>query len=219
MARRQGNYRRPGTSSRHSRVAVSGSRHPHAGENWTTGRVNLERIETATTDGLAILHRECYEGQPERIAALEEAWANDATARKIQKLRTRAGLTQAQLAKSEWKCGSGLCVDRRRDPAGCLWQGYREGNGDPVHHPDLQGRPDLHRVHPRTRPVILWPHGGQGDLEPPRSCPHLPRRGRLHGYAVQDPRTVGLSELRRRPASGVLPLSERRILMVLDLTK
>ncbi len=59
----------------------------------------METIETATTDGLEILHREFYEGQPERIAALEEARANDATARKIQKLRAKAGLTQAQLAK------------------------------------------------------------------------------------------------------------------------
>ena len=66
----------------------------------------METIETATTDGLEILHREFYEGQPERIASLEQARASDATARKIQKLRAKAELTQTQLLKP-----SGSAVD------------------------------------------------------------------------------------------------------------
>jgi DNA-binding XRE family transcriptional regulator len=51
------------------------------------------------TDGLEILHREFFAGHPERIAALEDAFANDEVARKIYELRTKARLTQRQLAK------------------------------------------------------------------------------------------------------------------------
>ncbi len=52
-----------------------------------------------TTDALEILHRRFYEGRPERIEALEEARANDDIARKIGELRTKAKLTQRELAK------------------------------------------------------------------------------------------------------------------------
>src|SRR5438094_9191832 len=52
-----------------------------------------------TRDAVAILDRRYYEGNPDRRAALEEARANDAVARKIYELRTKAGLTQRQLAK------------------------------------------------------------------------------------------------------------------------
>ncbi|MBZ0168542.1 Helix-turn-helix domain protein [Candidatus Methylomirabilis lanthanidiphila] len=53
----------------------------------------------ATTDAVEILHRRYYEGCPERLAALEEARANDSVARKIAALRVKAGMTQRQLAK------------------------------------------------------------------------------------------------------------------------
>jgi ribosome-binding protein aMBF1 (putative translation factor) len=52
-----------------------------------------------STDGLAILYRRFYEGRPKRIAELEDAITNDEVARKICDLRTKAKLTQKQLAK------------------------------------------------------------------------------------------------------------------------
>lgn len=52
-----------------------------------------------TTDALKIIDQMFYEGKPERQAELEQAVAEDAVARKIYTLRTKAGLTQKQLAK------------------------------------------------------------------------------------------------------------------------
>jgi ribosome-binding protein aMBF1 (putative translation factor) len=53
----------------------------------------------ATTDAAVILHRRYYARRPERLAALEEVRANAEVARQIYQLRTKAGLTQQQLAK------------------------------------------------------------------------------------------------------------------------
>ena len=58
----------------------------------------MKKEQKPTTDGLAILHKRHYAGRPERLAALEEARANDEVAREIRELRRRAGLTQKQLA-------------------------------------------------------------------------------------------------------------------------
>src|SRR5216683_1826335 len=63
-----------------------------------------------TTDALEILDRRYYEGKPERRADLEEARANDAVARKIYELRTKAGLTQRQLAKLVGTTASVICL-------------------------------------------------------------------------------------------------------------
>lgn len=52
-----------------------------------------------TTDAVEIIHRRYYERQPQRMAELAEAEANDTVARKICELRKRADLTQQQLAK------------------------------------------------------------------------------------------------------------------------
>ena len=52
----------------------------------------------ATTDAVEILHRRYYEDHPDRLASLEEERANLDIACKIYGLRTRAGLTQRQLA-------------------------------------------------------------------------------------------------------------------------
>ncbi|MFZ4766308.1 MAG: helix-turn-helix transcriptional regulator [Roseimicrobium sp.] len=52
-----------------------------------------------TTDALKIIDQMFYHGKPERQAELEQAFAEDAVARKIYSLRTKAGLTQKQLAK------------------------------------------------------------------------------------------------------------------------
>jgi len=52
-----------------------------------------------TSDAMEILHRRYYRGKPQRIAALEEARAEDKLARRIYELRAQAGLTQERLAK------------------------------------------------------------------------------------------------------------------------
>jgi ribosome-binding protein aMBF1 (putative translation factor) len=52
-----------------------------------------------TDDAVEILHRRIYEGKPSRLKELEEARANEAVARKIRELRTKAGLSQVRLAK------------------------------------------------------------------------------------------------------------------------
>jgi DNA-binding XRE family transcriptional regulator len=62
-----------------------------------------------TADGVEILHRRFYEGRPARLKKLEEARANEEVARKIQKLRTAARLTQAQLAKLIGTTASVIC--------------------------------------------------------------------------------------------------------------
>ena len=59
----------------------------------------MKKTKKVTTDGLEIIDRELYLGKPDRQAQLEQARANDAVARKIYELRTKAGLTQKQLAK------------------------------------------------------------------------------------------------------------------------
>jgi ribosome-binding protein aMBF1 (putative translation factor) len=62
-----------------------------------------------TTDAVAILHRRYYAGKPERLAALEQARANDDVARKIAALRMEAGLSQRQLAKFVGTTASVIC--------------------------------------------------------------------------------------------------------------
>jgi DNA-binding XRE family transcriptional regulator len=62
-----------------------------------------------TTDAVEILHRRCYQGKPERLAALEKARANDQVALKIATLRIEAGLSQRQLAKLTGTTASVIC--------------------------------------------------------------------------------------------------------------
>jgi DNA-binding XRE family transcriptional regulator len=71
-----------------------------------------------TKDAIEILDRRYYEGKPERVAALEEARANDAVARKIYGLRTKAGLTQRQLAKLVGTTASVICLLENADYEG-----------------------------------------------------------------------------------------------------
>ena len=59
----------------------------------------MPKARKPTTDALEILYRRFFEGHPDRIAGLELARQEAAIARKIHELRTRAGLTQQQLAK------------------------------------------------------------------------------------------------------------------------
>ena len=62
-----------------------------------------------TTDAVEILHRRYFEVKPERLALLEEERANAEIARKIYELRTKAGLTQRELAKLVGTTASVIC--------------------------------------------------------------------------------------------------------------
>ena len=53
----------------------------------------------ATNDAVEILHRRYIAGRPDQEAALENARLNAAIAQEIYDLRTKAGLTQKQLAE------------------------------------------------------------------------------------------------------------------------
>src|SRR5438309_9202456 len=63
-----------------------------------------------TKDAVEVLDRRYYEGKPDRRAALENARANDDVARKIYELRTKAGLSQRQLAKLVGTTASVICL-------------------------------------------------------------------------------------------------------------
>jgi len=73
--------------------------------------VKIERKKKfeSNTDALEIIDQEFYHGKPERVAELEQMRADDAVARKIYDLRTKAGLTQRQLATM-------IGTTRRRPP-------------------------------------------------------------------------------------------------------
>jgi ribosome-binding protein aMBF1 (putative translation factor) len=53
----------------------------------------------STTDAVEILHRRYYRGRPGREASLEVERINAAIARQIHAARTKAGLTQRELAR------------------------------------------------------------------------------------------------------------------------
>ena len=59
----------------------------------------MARKKVKTSDALKILHQRYYQGDPRRTAALEKARVSAEVARKIYDLRTKAGLTQKQLAE------------------------------------------------------------------------------------------------------------------------
>jgi DNA-binding XRE family transcriptional regulator len=69
----------------------------------------MTRKRKTTTDAVEIIHRRYFKGKPERLNALEEARADDEVARKSFELRTKAGLTQAQLAKVIGTTASVIC--------------------------------------------------------------------------------------------------------------
>lgn len=70
----------------------------------------MSKRRRPTTDAPEIIDRRYFEGKPEMLAALEEARANDEVARKIYALRTKAGLTQQQLAKLVGTTASVICM-------------------------------------------------------------------------------------------------------------
>lgn len=69
----------------------------------------MSKKRPPTSDAIEIMHRRYYEGKPKRIAALEEARADDEVARKILQLRTQAGLSQRELAKLVGTTASAIC--------------------------------------------------------------------------------------------------------------
>lgn len=62
-----------------------------------------------TSDAVEILQKRFYEGKPKRVAELEQVRADDAVARKIYDLRTKAGLSQRELAKLVGSTASAIC--------------------------------------------------------------------------------------------------------------
>ena len=65
--------------------------------------------QRTTSDGLAILDRRHFQGRPRRLRALAEAKLNAQVAQEIYVLRTKAGLTQKQLAKMIGTTASVIC--------------------------------------------------------------------------------------------------------------
>src|SRR4030095_14245728 len=62
-----------------------------------------------TTDAVQILHRRYVHGKPAMARLMEEERANADLARNIHALRTRAGLTQRQLARLVGTTASVIC--------------------------------------------------------------------------------------------------------------
>jgi DNA-binding XRE family transcriptional regulator len=69
----------------------------------------IMKKQRKTTDGLAILHGRFYKGNSRRLAALEAARTADEVARKIAALRTKAGLSQRELASLVGTTASAIC--------------------------------------------------------------------------------------------------------------
>jgi ribosome-binding protein aMBF1 (putative translation factor) len=62
-----------------------------------------------TSDAVEITHRRYFEGKPEMLALLEAERQNADIAQKLFDLRTRAGLTQRQLAAQVGTTASVIC--------------------------------------------------------------------------------------------------------------
>ena len=58
----------------------------------------MAKKRATTSDAVQVLHRRHYKGNPRRLADLEKARVSAGVARRIFDLRTKAGLTQKQLA-------------------------------------------------------------------------------------------------------------------------
>jgi DNA-binding XRE family transcriptional regulator len=69
----------------------------------------MSRARKSIIDAVAILHRRYFQGKPGRLAELEEERANAEVARKLQALRSRAGLSQRELAKLVGTTASVIC--------------------------------------------------------------------------------------------------------------
>jgi DNA-binding XRE family transcriptional regulator len=72
--------------------------------------MTVSKKRKPTTDAVEIVHRRFFEGKPDMLAALDEARANDEVARKIYALRTKARLSQRELAKLVGTTASVICM-------------------------------------------------------------------------------------------------------------
>jgi len=73
-----------------------------------TNSAKKSRNDSETTNGLAILDRKFFNTKAKQ-ALLEKARADDEVGRKIYELRTKAGLTQRELAKRVGTTASVIC--------------------------------------------------------------------------------------------------------------
>ena len=69
----------------------------------------MKNAKNQTQNGLDIIYRRYYQGQPEQLAALEEERINARTARDLYELRTQAGLSQRELARLVGTTASVIC--------------------------------------------------------------------------------------------------------------
>src|SRR5260221_6579316 len=69
----------------------------------------MPRKKKGATDAVEIMHRRFFKGKPEMRALLEEERANADVARKIFELRTKARLSQRELAKLIGTTASVIC--------------------------------------------------------------------------------------------------------------
>lgn len=69
----------------------------------------MAKKKKKTADAVEILHKRYYEGKPERLASLEKERLNAKVARAIYDLRTRADLSQRQLARLVGTSASVIC--------------------------------------------------------------------------------------------------------------
>ena len=69
----------------------------------------MTKKKTTITDAVEIMHRRYYEGKPERLAELEKMRADYEIALQIYSLRTKACLSQRQLAKLVGTTASVIC--------------------------------------------------------------------------------------------------------------
>jgi ribosome-binding protein aMBF1 (putative translation factor) len=62
-----------------------------------------------TSDAVKIMHRRYVRGEPQKLSELKRMRAENAVARKIYNLRTKAGLSQRDLAKLVKTSASAIC--------------------------------------------------------------------------------------------------------------
>ena len=69
----------------------------------------MKNKTSKTADAVKILHRRYYDDKPKRMTMLKQARLNDTVARQIHALRTKAGLTQRELAGRVGTTASVIC--------------------------------------------------------------------------------------------------------------
>ena len=78
----------------------------------------MSKTRRTTTNGLVILDRRHFQGRPVRLRALADARLNAQIAQEIYALRTKANLTQKQLAELAGTTGSAISRLEDADFAG-----------------------------------------------------------------------------------------------------